>query len=160
MPNHGASATFPPHYLFCKWLNYIDIFLGSPGSPQVPHLGKNISMYAFPSCSPHLLHPLCIVVCKNVYPCVASCEWSQSLLFWSHTFECVHLSVHIYMFTWLPTLVPPPSHSCMQKCEPMWPHLSVPITSLLVPHLGYNVNIHEYICACVHDSKPHLNPLT
>ena len=113
-------------------------------------------MYACPTDSP-LLHS-CIQWC--VCPCMAL----QTCL--SHPFSSltpwlkyVHASVHRSMASQLPTSAPPLCTLACKMCGPLWSCRHVPVIHLLVLHLGLNVYVHQYKCACPPDSPDLLYPL-
>ena len=64
----------------------------------------------------------------------------------------VYTSAHECMFISLLMSAPSFLHSCAQMCSPMWPHLHVSVTILLVPFFGWNVNRHEHMYVCPPDS--------
>ena len=67
-----------------------------------------------------LLHPLCIVIWKHGFLCVAQCVCSsQPTSGPTPCLECVHASVHVFMSTWLPMLAEPLMDSYIEIWVPL-----------------------------------------
>ena len=79
------------------------------------------------------LPPLCIVAHKHLCHCGPMCV-SQSPLIWSLVRMCTYISTCMHVH--LTSHMCPPLHSCVQTCVPLWYLVCVPVTPLLVPHLG------------------------
>ena len=94
-------------------------------------------MYLYPQEFHILLHALYIVTWKHGFQCVAQCVCSsQSTSGPTPCLECVHASVHVFMSTKLPMLAQPPMDSYMETWVPLCDNVCVPVTLLLVTHLG------------------------
>ena len=66
------------------------------------------------------LKPLCIVMWKHSYPCMALCMCSSHLISVPTPWiECVHASVHVFMSILLPILAWPLLHSYMETWVPL-----------------------------------------
>ena len=77
-------------------------------------------MYLCSSDSPFQFDALWIVTWKDVCACVALCVCSNySILGNTPWFKCVHASVHVFMFIWLPISVWCPVDSYMERCVPL-----------------------------------------
>ena len=105
----------------------------------------------------------CISTCIHVHLTyhVYSTLLSQSPHFWSHTlvrmFTCISICVYVH-------LAP---HVCFTPCAsshgnmcPVWQYVCIPVTLLLVPHLGKNVYMHQYMYICLPNSPYLLNPIS
>ena len=61
----------------------------------------------------------------------------------------LHASIHVYMSTWL-TISASPIWIVIWKpgCHCMAPCVCVPVTLIVVLHLGWNVDMHQYMYLC------------
>ena len=100
--------------------------------------------------TPCLVHPLGIVTWIDGCPCVSPCLCPIHPGFGSTScLECVHASVHEFMSTWLLMSGPPHVHSLMETWVPLYRSVCVPVISFLLPHLVYNVYMHQYMNLCL-----------
>ena len=126
----------PPFYLYiCPSV------LPHRFDPLIAHLVSNLhyKMYmhkymdACPPSSPHVLHPLYIVVHKHMHPCVASVCISQLPILWSHTLIglCTHISTCMLVHPTLHVCFTPFAYLCANMCTNKWPHICFLVTPLV-----------------------------
>ena len=148
----------PPLHSYMKtWL----LLYGTVYASQSPHFCFNnlFRMCTFISACIYV-HPTAHVISTHYglvtrvprCPCVAVyvCP-SQPTSGHTPCLECVHASVHVYMSTWLTMSVSPLLNSYIETWVPLCGIVCVPITLLLVTHLGWNVYMHQYMILCPPD---------
>ena len=101
---------------------------------------------SLPDC-PCLLHPIWTITWKHGWPCVALgvCH-NQPISDHTPLLECVHASVHVLMFIWLPISVWCLVDSYMERC--------VPLCSTACVYSNYSISGNipwlEFVHASVH----------
>ena len=70
-------------------------------------------------------------MCPCVAPCLCSSCTSSGPIPW---LECLHVSVHVCMCTWLPTSAACPLHTWMEICVVAWCHVCSSCTSSGLTH--------------------------
>ena len=94
------------------------------------HMPPHVSLTPYGLLYGNLESPVCQCVCPS-HPASGTIPW----------LECVHVSVHVFISTWLPISLQTPMHGYMEK----WLCVCVLVTSFLFPHL-----VLEYVHASVH----------
>ena len=119
---------------------------------------------------PHTLFRMCICIstCIYVHLTLHVCSIPYAIVTWKHRcpctelcvcpshpasgpipwLKCVHALIHVFMSTQLPMLAQPPIDSYVETWVLMCVIVCISVTLILVPHLGKNVYMHQYMYLC------------
>ena len=148
------SVHMTPHECPCVAVCVCPSHPASGHTPWLACIQASVHVYTS-TWLPMSVHPLCIVWWKHGCACVALCVChihpTSSHTLW---LDCVHVSVHEFISTWLPMSAPPPMHSLMETWMPLYGSVFVSQSPHFCSHTLFRM------CTCISTCiYVHLTPM-